>query len=139
MGKCVLAVVAMVAAMVCPGAASASSAAHRVTRPTVTYTEHFNATGQNCTSNGYYCWTSIKIDQNPSNQGVRAWESCVTNGAAQVNLGSWHYSDGTTSNTASCPIGEGVISAGFDWHKSSPHRVTCYTYPSPVNTGRCGG
>lgn len=131
---------AAVAAATIVGAVTATPAAHaarRVTRPTVTYTEHFNATGQNCTSNGYYCWETIKIDKNPSNYGVRAWAACVQGGP--VNLGSWHYSVGSTSNTASCPIGEGIQQAGFDWKKSSPTRVICYTYPSPNNTGQCGG
>jgi hypothetical protein len=79
------------------------------------------------------CTTHITIDSNPSNVGVRAWEHC-NNGA--ILLGSWHFSVGEVSNTASCGTGNPVTSAGFDYRKSAPVRVNCYFFGN-ARSGFC--
>jgi hypothetical protein len=89
----------------------------------------YSVTG-NCVGSGG-CTTHITILSNPSNGGVRAWESCGGNGSNFLLFGSWHFSAGQTSNTASCSAvqaGSFTEYAGFDYPKSPFVQYQCYNF-----------
>jgi hypothetical protein len=89
----------------------------------------YSVTG-NCVGSGG-CTTHITIVSNPSNGGVRAWESCGGNGSNFILTGSWHFSVGQTSNTASCSaVRSGTFTeyAGFDYPKSPTVQYQCYNF-----------
>ena len=115
---------ALTAAIVTAALATAAPAS-ALTVATVTY----SVTGD-CIGTGG-CTTHITIDSNPSNGGVRAWESCGGNGTSFFLYGSWHFSVGQTSNTASCSAtrsGTFVQYAGFDYPKSPTVQYQCYNF-----------
>jgi len=77
------------------------------------------------------CTTHITIISNPSNGGVRAWEECGGNGNNFFLYGSWHFSAGQVSNTASCSATRAstfVQYAGFDYPKSPTVQYQCYNF-----------
>jgi hypothetical protein len=108
-----------------PLALAAATPALATVEPSVNYSET-GGSGAGATT------THITIDSNPSNVEVRAWELC-TNGVTLV--GGWHNAVGATSNTASCSPYI-VFYAGFDYRKSSPIQVKCYTEGNS-RTGFC--
>jgi hypothetical protein len=101
-----------------PLALAAAVPALATVQPSVSYSE----TG-NCPNGNGACTTHITIDSDPSNVEVRAWEVCSD---GVTRLGSWHNGIGATSNTSSCSPAF-VFRSGFDYRKSAPIRVTCFT------------
>jgi hypothetical protein len=89
----------------------------------------YSVTGDCIGSGG--CTTHITIVSNPSNGGVRAWERCDGSGTDFYLYGSWHFSAGETSNTASCgAVRPGTYTglAGFDYPKSPTVQYQCYNF-----------
>ena len=126
-------IVAAVITAIAPAALVAMPA--QATVALVTY----SVTG-NCIGSGG-CTTHITIVSNPSNGGVRAWESCGGDGPNFYLYGGWHFNAGETSNTASCSSVDPQTFteyAGFDYPKSPTTQYQCYNFfNGDSKSGQC--